>query len=101
MRFIGRARRLTLCTAELCGMQALFRSESSKRRRTQSGALRQPGTALLNPVVEGKTTVDASRWFFELLVLKSQGHVGLQQEEAYGDVTISAAPSSTPSTAAL
>ena len=82
-------------------MQALFRAESSKRRRTQAGALRQPGTALLSPIVEGKTSVDASRWFFELLVLKSQGHVGLQQADAYGDVTVSSTAQATPSTAAL
>ena len=82
-------------------MQALFRVESSKRRRTQAGALRQPGTALLSPIVEGKTSVDASRWFFELLVLKSQGHVGLQQADAYGDVTVSSTAQATPSTAAL
>ena len=41
--------------------------------------------------MRGKSRQDASRWFFELLVLKSQGFVELQQSEPYADVTISPA----------
>ena len=84
-----------------CPLQMLFKSGSSKRRRTQDGALQQPGSAVLNPIVEGKTSVDASRWFFELLVLKSQGHIDLQQQDAYGDVVICSRAGGSPSTAAL
>ena len=39
-------------------------------------------------MVEGKTRVDACRWFFEVLVLKSRDYVELEQPKPYGDIRI-------------
>ena len=42
--------------------------------------------------MEGKSRVDACRWFFELLVLKNKNWVDLEQPEPYADIRISARP---------
>eukprot|EP00798_Chlamydomonas_sp_ICE-L_P021184 gene21184-28084_t len=42
----------------------------------------------LSQVVEGKTRLDASRWFFEMLVLKSRGMVELEQGAGMDDISI-------------
>lgn len=42
--------------------------------------------------MEGKSRVDACRWFFELLVLKSKNWVDLEQGEPYADISITARP---------
>ena len=39
-------------------------------------------------MVEGKGRRDASRWFFEMLVLKTRNYVQLSQEEPYADIAI-------------
>lgn len=44
----------------------------------------------MNALVEGKGRRDASRWFFEMLVLKTRNYVQLTQEEPYADISISA-----------
>jgi cohesin complex subunit SCC1 len=44
----------------------------------------------LNRLVAGKKRLDASRWFFEMLVLKSKDYVELEQKEPYGDIKIRA-----------
>ena len=44
----------------------------------------------MNALVEGKGRRDASRWFFEMLVLKTRNYVNLAQEEPYTDIAISA-----------
>ena len=44
----------------------------------------------MNALVEGKGRKDASRWFFEMLVLKSRKYISLKQEEPYGDISIAA-----------
>ena len=44
----------------------------------------------MNALLEGKGRKDASRWFFEMLVLKTRNYVNLQQEEPYGDIAVSA-----------
>ena len=38
--------------------------------------------------MEGKARVDACRWFFEVLVLKSRDYVELEQPKPYGDIRI-------------
>ena len=44
----------------------------------------------MNALVEGKGRKDASRWFFEMLVLKTRNYVTLKQEVPYGDIAIAA-----------
>ena len=44
----------------------------------------------MNALVEGKGRKDASRWFFEMLVLKTRNYVTLKQEAPYGDIAIAA-----------
>ncbi len=46
----------------------------------------------MDGLVEGKSRVDACRWFFELLVLKNKNWVDLEQPEPYADIRISARP---------
>ncbi|WIA18247.1 hypothetical protein OEZ85_009715 [Tetradesmus obliquus] len=46
-------------------------------------------------LTQGHGRLDSCRWFYEMLVLGNKGLVGLQQQEAYGDVLI------TPNLAAM
>nr|CAD1840239.1 unnamed protein product [Ananas comosus var. bracteatus] len=52
----------------------------------------QTGNISLNKILEGKTRKQCARMFFETLVLKSCDLIDVQQEEAYGDILISAKP---------
>ncbi|XP_077227592.1 sister chromatid cohesion 1 protein 3-like [Tasmannia lanceolata] len=49
----------------------------------------QSGNLSLNRILEGKARKQCARMFFETLVLKNYGLINVQQEEAYGDITIS------------
>lgn len=42
-----------------------------------------------NSLTHGHSRLDACRWFYEVLVLSNKGLVGMEQEEAYGDIVIS------------
>ena len=42
----------------------------------------------LAAVTAGATRLDAARWFFEVLVLRSRGFVDVAQERSYGDVEV-------------
>ncbi|CAK0784792.1 hypothetical protein CVIRNUC_007996 [Coccomyxa viridis] len=59
-----------------------------KKRRLQSGAAAGGASISLDGMVEGRTRVDACRWFFEVLVLKSRDYVELEQPKPYGDISI-------------
>lgn len=64
---------------------------SVKKRRLSSGSQYAPGLEIsMNALVDGKGRKDASRWFFEMLVLKTRNYVSLKQEEPYGDISIAA-----------
>lgn len=63
----------------------------AKKRRLSSGSpYNMPPQVSMNALVEGKSRRDASRWFFEMLVLKTRNYVNLTQEEPYADISISA-----------
>lgn len=59
------------------------------------------GGAAVGPVLsfesitQGHSRLDACRWFYEVLVLSNKGLVRLQQEESYGDISV------TPDVAAM
>ena len=42
----------------------------------------------LDAVTAGATRLDAARWFFEVLVLRSRGFVDISQSQSYGDVEV-------------
>ena len=46
----------------------------------------------LQQFTAGKTRLDAARWFFELLVLKSKDFVELEQTQPYADICIRPRP---------
>ena len=46
--------------------------------------------ASLQALVVGRSRLEASRWFFDALVLQHKGLVALQQLAPYGDVTLRA-----------
>ena len=48
--------------------------------------------ASLDGIVAGKSRLDASRWFFEMLVLKTRDYVDLEQQQPYGAITIRPRP---------
>ncbi len=48
--------------------------------------------ASLDALVAGRSRLDACRWFFEALVLRTKGFVDLEQPEPYGDIAIRALP---------
>ena len=62
-----------------------------RRRKTGSNTAMTLSSLGLDMVLSGKPRLHASRWFFELLVLKSQGFVELHQPTPYADISISAA----------
>ncbi|KAL0026365.1 hypothetical protein WJX79_003149 [Trebouxia sp. C0005] len=64
---------------------------SVKKRRLSSNSSHGSAPQVsMNALVEGKGRKDASRWFFEMLVLKTRNYVNLKQEEPYSDISISA-----------
>ncbi|KAK9830472.1 hypothetical protein WJX72_011940 [[Myrmecia] bisecta] len=71
-------------------LKTQFFGETARKRKQRAG---EPLTPLvpeigLNGLVQGKTRLDASRWFFEMLVLKTKNFVELQQAEPYADILI-------------
>ncbi|MED6190658.1 hypothetical protein PIB30_107943, partial [Stylosanthes scabra] len=46
----------------------------------------------LNKILEGKTRRISARMFCSILVLKSYGHIDVQQEEPYGDISLRLTP---------
>ncbi len=70
---------------------------SGKRRKLQQQQQQQqqPGAPVVSAdeLLQHKSRTDASRWFFELLVLRNKGFVDLRQQQAYGDVAVVVAPS--------
>ena len=54
-------------------LQSVLQAGGAKRMRTgPESAARLPGSAGLGAIVRNKSSLDASRWFFECLVLRSQ-----------------------------
>jgi hypothetical protein len=68
-----------------------------KKAGAHAGAAGSAGAVSLSfqGLTQGHGRLDACRWFYEMLVLGNKGLVGLQQQEAYGDVLI------TPNLAAM
>jgi hypothetical protein len=59
-----------------------------KRRHPSSAAAPAGGSVTLDAVVQGKSRLEACRWFFEALVLKNKRFVDLRQDTPYGAITI-------------
>lgn len=78
-----------------CIWQATFSGDtgaaSKKRRRIAAQAAAPVSAVGMDSLLEGKSRQDASRWFFELLVLKSRGFVDLQQSQSFSDISITPA----------
>lgn len=51
-----------------------------------------PESIRLQQFTGGKARLDAARWFFELLVLKTKDFVDLDQPEPYADIAIRPRP---------
>lgn len=64
-------------------------SGSSAKRRRSLRALEPPKEISMFDIVQGKSRLNASRWFYELLVLKGRDMIQLQQSSPYGDIKIS------------
>jgi chromatin segregation and condensation protein Rec8/ScpA/Scc1 (kleisin family) len=74
-------------------MQAGFAASGKKKRRLSGGgAAVVEGALSADGLVEGKSRIDACRWFFELLVLKNKDYVDLAQAAPYADIRISQRP---------
>jgi hypothetical protein len=60
-------------------------------KRARGGApVGGAAAASLDALVAGRSRLDACRWFFEALVLRTKGFVDLEQPEPYGDIAIRA-----------
>lgn len=94
----------TLLTLVELFLQTSFLGDGTKgRKRKKAGG--EPGTLLcetvsLDGIVAGRSRVDASRWFFEMLVLRTRNYVELEQPSPYGDITIRPRPALLQGTAA-
>eukprot|EP00873_Tetraselmis_striata_P019210 jgi/Tetstr1/439474/TSEL_027906.t1 len=65
-------------------------SERAKAKAAEAGQRARPDIVGFSRLVAGKKRLDASRWFFEMLVLKSKDYLDLEQKEPYGDIKIRA-----------
>lgn len=52
----------------------------------------QRGKFSLSEILEGRTSKQAARMFFETLALKSYDYIDVEQEEAYSDISVSLRP---------
>lgn len=68
-------------------MLCLCVGPSPKRRRLSTSAQANSAVSMFD-VMKGKSRLDASRWFYELLVLKSRNLVKLDQQAPYQDILI-------------
>ena len=74
-------------------MQAGFAATGKKKRRLMAGGMAEGGSTLsANALVDGKSRLDACRWFFELLALKNKDYVELGQAAPYADIRIGQRP---------
>ncbi|KAF8009780.1 hypothetical protein BT93_J0698 [Corymbia citriodora subsp. variegata] len=62
-----------------------------RRSPTAPGQEEESGLSLTN-ILEGKNRRLCARMFFETLVLKSYGLIDVQQDEAYGDISLKLTP---------
>lgn len=60
---------------------------SSGSKRRHEGSTSSPSLNL-SDIVDGKSRLEACRWFFESLVLRNKGFVDLAQDQPYGDISI-------------
>mmetsp|Transcript_36757 Transcript_36757/g.87326 ORF Transcript_36757/g.87326 Transcript_36757/m.87326 type:complete len:682 (+) Transcript_36757:236-2281(+) len=73
--------------------RAVLRHVRGLAERRQAGGDRRAGHIVgLNRLLAGKSRLDASRWFFEMLVLKSKDYVDLEQRAPYEDIKVKAGP---------
>ena len=73
----------------LSHLQKKFAPVPGKKRRNPVTGGGEPDAELgLHSLLEGKERLDASRWFYQMLVLRGQGWIDMCQEEAYGDIVI-------------
>ncbi len=76
-----------------CAQAELSGAAGKKKRRLASGAAAATGgQVMLDDLVDGHSRLDACRWFFELLVLKTRNYVDLEQPAPYGNISITARP---------
>lgn len=54
----------------------------------QASVRAAPKTIRLQQFTAGKTRLDAARWFFEVMVLKTKDFVELKQAQPYADILI-------------
>lgn len=71
-------------------MQAEFEGNAGKKkRRLQTGAAHAGVSSIsLDGLVDGKSRIDACRWFFEVLVLKTSDYIDLEQAQPYEEINI-------------
>lgn len=68
--------------------QIKSRAEASPGDKRPHEASSSTKRVSLNSIVQGKSRLEACRWFFESLVLRNKGHVDLEQSTPYGDINI-------------
>ena len=85
------------CTCHLSGLPQCFYEQRTEALLAAFFATEgHVGPCLqvsMNALIEGKGRKDASRWFFEMLVLKTRNYVTLKQHEPFGDIYIAATSS--------
>lgn len=67
-------------------------SRPSKRARLQHCGVHSSAAVSSASLMQGRSRIDASRCFFELLVLRNKGYVALAQAEPYGLVRVEPRP---------
>ena len=72
-------------------LQSRFNPKTGDKRSRDDG---QPSSKALSldDLVEGKSRLDACRWFFESLVLRNKGFLDLEQNQPYGDILLKPLP---------
>ena len=86
--FTPRTRLVLAALQRALGAPSLASSAAAKRRHLQHAAAANASVSVGSLMQQCSSRMDASRWFFELLVLQNKGYVALSQQGAYGDVQV-------------
>ena len=82
---VGSKRRIS--AAAVGGLVGTPLGSTGKELEGQQGGAAGPVLSF-ESITQGHSRLDACRWFYEVLVLSNKGLVKLQQDESYGDISV-------------
>jgi hypothetical protein len=84
---VGSKRRISAAAVGGLAGTPLGSAGACKEHEGQQGVTAGPVLSF-EGITQGHSRLDACRWFYEVLVLSNKGLVKLQQDESYGDISV-------------